>query len=111
MYSDDFDGKLPDRDAWMDLTKPYNRGAPGDEHCSSFRDPNLYGYSLNAGVNKDDEPSPATRPLIYESVNLARNASDLFTSLPVGGRHDGRNVVGYLDGHVKALIVKGAAKP
>jgi prepilin-type processing-associated H-X9-DG protein len=100
MYAGDFDGKLPARDAWMDLSEPFLK-SPEVEHCSLVADPNLYGYSRNAALLRDDEPQAETKPLIYDSVNLARNASDLVNSLPAEGRHQGYNNIAYLDGHAK----------
>lgn len=65
--------------------------------------PGLSGYALNAGVINTKSPDPTRIPFIYDSINLARNASDLATSLPLPGRHKGRNNVAYLDAHAKSV--------
>jgi hypothetical protein len=107
MYVSDADGKMPLRDTWMDSLGPYAKN-PEIFHCSEVKDPDLYGYALNARVRNDGVPNPAAMPLVYDSVNFARNASDLFNSLPQAGRHEGMNVIGYLDGHAKAVIAPKA---
>jgi prepilin-type processing-associated H-X9-DG protein len=104
MYTDDFDGKLPSRDHWMDLLHPYEKRYEDMEHCPLVKGSGLYGYSLNARIVKiDDLPRPESVPLVYDSVNRAKNASDLVNSLPLPGRHHGKNNIAYADGHAKGV--------
>jgi len=111
MCSDDCDGSLPNRDAWMDLIEPYTK-RPQIEHCSVVKSPGLYGYALNASIDRLSKVSnPVTTPLVYDSVNLARNASDLVTSLPNPGRHKGANNIAYADGHAKSARAGKPEKP
>jgi len=104
MYSTDNDGKPPPRDFWMDAIWDYTKNKQ-ILHCDLVKGQGLYGYALNARVKTlgSNLPSPETTPLVYDSVNLARNASDLVNSLPKPGRHDGVNHVVYADGHVRTL--------
>ncbi|MFI5385823.1 MAG: hypothetical protein ACHQ50_06850, partial [Fimbriimonadales bacterium] len=60
--------------------------------------------ALNAGVKTTRVDPAATTPLIYDSVNLARNASDLVGSLPNPGRHHGHNNLCFADGHVAVRV-------
>ncbi len=107
MYDADYDDKLPPRDYWMDLIKEYQKGETID-HCDSVVGVGLYGYALNAGVKSlADNPKLSTTPLVYDSVNLARNASDLATSLPLPGRHRGGNFICYADIHAKYVKTIG----
>jgi hypothetical protein len=68
---------------------------------------------------------PEQVPLLYDSTNLARSASDALTSLPKPGRHqmrEGRqgpirqgNNVGYLDGSARfradGTLIDSGGKP
>lgn len=105
LYASDYNQLLPDRDLWMDAIVPYTKNEP-------FRCPNLmkdgrtdeYGYCLNASVKTfRNLPSPDVTPLVFESVNLARNASGGIDSLPKPGRHEGSNSIAFADGHAKKL--------
>ncbi|MBC8064002.1 MAG: hypothetical protein H7Y17_04175 [Chlorobia bacterium] len=107
IYAADYDERLPDRDAWMDLATPYTKNQ------EIFVDPEIrvkgqHGYAFDSRLSRkktDQFQSPATQSMIYDSINLARNASDPFASLPNPGRHKGRNSIGYLDGHVKRVAL------
>lgn len=111
LYAEDWDGRLPQRDTWMDAIRDYHKsGAP--ERCNevefAFPDrKDVYGYAFNSrlsgGKTSDFEPeTQQTKPMLYDSSNLARNASDPFSSLPDPPRHGGEmNMVCFFDGHVK----------
>ena len=115
MYAEDHEG-LMERDKWMDALVPYLEHHEV-LHCpvvkeESKEDPRLYGYAFNSDLSLVDPKgvaNPAKVPFLYDSLNLARNTSDPFLSLPNPGRHPGgehgRNVVAYLDGHVRAVPV------
>jgi prepilin-type processing-associated H-X9-DG protein len=108
MYTADYDDRFPLRDNWMDSTKEYRKG---DDmlRCPTFAfdekaPKNLYGYAMNQAISgAKPPPNIANVPLIFDSVNLARNASGTLDSLPNPGRHGGQNVIGYADGHAKAV--------
>ena|SRR5579862_1415422 len=103
MYSDDSEGKPPLRDSWMTDSEPYTKNF-GIEHCSKVQEPGLYGYAFNASVKTlKDDAAPARTRLVYDSVNYAKNASDLGDSIPQPGRHKGRNNVSFVDGHAKSI--------
>ena len=116
-YSEDFDQRLMNRDYWMDAIPEYHKNR-SIEHCPAIsaethQNPSLYGYAFNSrlSLQRADEKSDQEKtPLIYDSVNLARNASDPFISLPNPPRvhREGgvaANFVSYLDGHVKPMTV------
>lgn len=117
MYAGDYDDRLPLRDTWMDAFRPYHKNI-GIEHCpgllSSIADLNKppYGYAFDSRlslqfIGKIKEPRGQT--FLYDSINLARNTSDPFVSLPdpprehpATGRSTRRyNSIAYLDGHVE----------
>lgn len=101
LYSADNDDRLPARDSWMDASDRYLKNL-GLRH-----DPELprgaYGYAFNAMLTNRSPGAPAQIPMIYDSVNPIRNASDVVKSLPSPGRHKGWNVIAYGDGHVKRV--------
>ena len=101
-YADDHDERLTARDAWMDGVAPYVKQE------GVFHDPELpkgsYGYAFNAALSSAKPPKdPEKVPMVYDSVNPIRNASDRVTSLPKPGRHGGKNTMGYADGHMKRV--------
>lgn len=108
MYSADYDDRFPLRDNWMDSTKEYRKG---DDmlRCPSFSwdessPKNQYGYAMNQVMSGAKATSPsADMPLLFDSINLARNASGTLDSLPDPARHNGKNTIGYADGHVKRM--------
>ncbi len=116
MYATDYDDRMPYRDRWMDDIYPYHKNM-GIEHCPGLQDgrspnPNLYGYAFDSRLSLFDSKKiadPARHPLVYDSINLARNASDPFLSLPKPPRMHGDrpgNPLAYLDGHARVLNVK-----
>ncbi|RYG26907.1 hypothetical protein EON82_01445 [bacterium] len=109
LYAGDHNERFAQRDYWMDQIAPYVK----DQNI--LHDPEVpkgsYGYAFNAALDKARSPAdPDKVPLVYDSVNPIRNASDPFTSLPSGGRHPkekpNRNNVAYADGHAKRLSIK-----
>lgn len=108
MYADDADGRYPNRDVWMDSILPYVKN-PQVYHVPEYAksSPWFYGYAFNAALSLQKAPIVEAvaekTPLVYDSSNPIRNASDRVTSLPVPGRHGGRNHMAYADGHVKTL--------
>jgi hypothetical protein len=116
IYLSDYDDRFMHRDHWMDWIVPYHKNK-SLEHCPAVVEESkdnkaLYGYAFNSKlslVKMDDIEKPAEEPLIYDSINLARNASDPFVSLPSPPRVHGRgrpgaNNVAYSDGHGRALV-------
>ena len=109
LYTEDGDGRFPARKVWMDSTARYLKGYRPSN--AIFRCPvvpeGAFGYAFNAALSRaKSPPHPETVPLTYDSVTLIRNASDRLASLPSPGRHQGRNTVGYADGHGKSVAVQ-----
>jgi prepilin-type processing-associated H-X9-DG protein len=107
MYQSDYGDRLFDRDRWMDLSAPYQKNDTLN-HCPNLpKDhPEQYGYAFNSWlalrVNSDLKASEKI-PMIYDSINLARSASDPFTSLPEWTVHDedDRRNVAFADCHAR----------
>ena len=102
LYAGDHDGRFTPHEAWMDGVAPYVKAE------SVFHDIDVprgaYGYAFDRALSQAKAPKrPESAPMLYDSTDLRRNASDLVASLPEPGRHRGRNVVAYADGHAKAL--------
>lgn len=118
IYSVDYSEWLPPADNWMDRIAAYNT-QERHLHCPtvSKAGEDRFGYAMNsavAGKQQADFDAPEKAPLLYDSTNLLRSASDALTSLPKPGRHqmrEGRegpmrqgNNVGYLDGSARFLV-------
>ena len=111
IYAGDADERYPLRDAWMDALVPYTKNE-SIYHCPVVPK-GTYGYALDSRRSgAKPPPDPARAPLIFESANPIRNASDPLLSLPNPGRHPGRaeggdmgrNSVAYADGHAKVVL-------
>jgi hypothetical protein len=114
IYSEDQDGRLPNRDAWMDAAATRSKW-DSLFHCpalwkESDKSPHLHGYAFDgrlSGARVGEVATPEDTPVLYDSVNLAKNASDLRSSLPEPPRHGTgdkpKNVLAFLDGHARAM--------
>ncbi len=109
MYRADADERYPNRDHWMDALFPYVKNE--DLYHEPVRQtkapqPSTYGYAFNSNLSNAKAPKSAeTTPMVYDSVNPIRNASDPAVSLPSPGRHNGRDIIAYADCHAKAVKV------
>lgn len=68
--------------------------------------PDGIGYAYNAlysAAKQSRIKNQETTMLVYESTSIAPNSADPGTSLPTPGRHDGKNNIGYVDGHAKSV--------
>jgi prepilin-type processing-associated H-X9-DG protein len=108
IYQEDNDELFPLRDSWMDTTFEYRKR---DEvlHCPLLqvesKNKDIYGYCFNAELSAAKTPAnPREKEMLFESVNLARNASGSLASLPSPGRHKGKNNVVFADCHAKARV-------
>lgn len=105
IYTSDYDDRLPNRDRWMDAISHITKNP------RVFIDPEIkteeqYGYAFDSHLsnrNVNSFKKPEQHSMLYDSINLARNASDPFNSLPNPGRHKGKNSIAYLDGHAKRI--------
>ena len=112
IYASDENDRFPPRDAWMDASYPYMK-TETHWHCPSLPK-GVYGYAFSGALSCASQvklPNPAGTPLLYDSVNPIRNASDRCASLPLPGRHGrkedgGRNTAGYADGHAKGIAAR-----
>lgn len=116
MYAQDYDQKLPPSTQWMALESPYIKN-DSVYHCPSLHadGPTAYGYAMYSplsGTLTTDVANPQQVPLLFDSSNLAYNATDTGTSFANPPRHRGSNNVAYLDGHaVRTLNLNGGRAP
>jgi len=106
-YANDHDEKMPDRDVWMDRVSPYLNSEESlhAPEIVALGNPGLYGFAFNSSLSgRAVSGDAAGTPLVYDSVNLARNASDPYLSLPYPGRRDGKDGVAFADGHVGSVV-------
>jgi len=104
-YVQDNDQRFPDADKWVDEVYPYIKS------MQVFQDPqdkpdSKWSYAYNralSGKKMTDIASPADTVLIFDSNLETKNASDKGESIPKPGRHQGKTVIGFTDGHVSQV--------
>jgi len=114
-YATGYDDALPIADHWMNSLSLVESRVGDSTHDWErvFHDPTLfasgkYGYAFRreaSALRLDKVDKPETYGLIFDSVFTQRNAVGGLSSLPQPGRHNGRNSVGHLDGHVKSIAM------
>jgi prepilin-type processing-associated H-X9-DG protein len=112
LYAEDHNEVYPASNAWMDSLTPYIGKSQKVSTISTttvFHCPSVaaegYGYAYNSLMSQKalaDISKPNEIIMLYDSSDLARNASDPVTSLPSPPRHIGNNI-GFVDGHVRSL--------
>jgi hypothetical protein len=113
LYQDDNVGYLPTAGNWMDLIEPQMSRKKRLRDPAYEDDDRKFGYAYNsriAGQKGRKLENPGKTELVYDSMNLSRNASDEGTSIPRKGRHKdegirGNNVL-FAGGAVKFLTGK-----
>ena len=107
MYAADWEGRYAPSAEWMDTIMPYSKNEAILTCPNVAKEKQRYGYSYNskaAGTAPADSELPSI-PLVYDSTSLAKNTSDPVTSLPAPGRHDGKDAIGFADGHAKYQVI------
>ena len=103
-YASDHDDRLPLAQNWTDQIRMY----PDSNRvftCPILR-AGAFGYAMSnamSHVKQSEIDVPGEAWLLFESDILGKNAASGPESLPNPGRHHGRNVVGFADGHVKGV--------
>ena len=103
MYAQDHGNKFPKADTWVDDILPYLRSSQLF-HCPGSPASERWSYAFNrnlSGINEIDIRNPANTPLIFESSQNVKNASDTGESLPAKARHDGTYGYAFADGHAR----------
>lgn len=115
IYSVDYDERFAGRDTWRDSIRLYTESKDSLVCPVIFmeKNPQLYGFAFYGKLsNAKPPPEPQTVALIFESINLSRNASGDLASLPNPGRHPshtggkGSYNIAYADGHAKNRAVE-----
>lgn len=110
MYASDWDERFPPRDRWFDRVNDTAIKNEAVARCVGLleEDPEGFGHALNApmaGADADALSSPATSLLVFDSIDLSRNAVSTVEQIPNPGRNNGRNTIGYVDGHAKMVAI------
>jgi hypothetical protein len=104
MYAQDYDEHFPLADDWRDVVYPY----VNNEyifHCPAVEDRKVSTYAFNrslATVNRERILKQEVTPMVFDATaDLGETGgAELLPSPP---RHQGEtNVIGFVDGHVKA---------
>ncbi len=110
MYVQDYDERFPPASQWMDTINPYLKSdesyrcpqvAPGETNPNG-----PFGYAMNSYLNRKnlaDIKQPEAAFLMWDSNNLAKNASDPMNSIAYPLRHNIFDNISYVDGHVRGL--------
>ncbi len=114
MYAQDWGG-LPPAVNWTSNQDLIGRVPHNSElHCPAVSNghDNKFGYAYNTAVagkslgsaaSLAKMPNASATPLLFDSNDLAPGAHSAFTGLPNPGRHNGKDNVLYLDGHVAGV--------
>ena len=109
LYAEDYDQTLPDGKSWVDQTASYLQR----EQSLIYKCPELpdvkYSYAYHKAISSKPLSkiiSPETTPMLYDSITLSKNATDLLTSLPKKGRHSSCNFIVFTDWHLSPLRTK-----
>lgn len=117
-YVADFDGFGPPPVSWADSLAPYtsprtvdykknyslNFWSPHDDRQVDG-DGNEFGYAYFrplGGVQVSSIAHPADVPIVFDSSDLRWNANGDLSLLPDPPRWNGKNLIAFLDGHVRA---------
>ncbi len=106
MYAADHNDRLPHRDLWMDAVAPYVKNKETLLVDPEVKGHGQHGDAFDSRLSErviEEVKDPEHQPLVFDSINLGKNASDPSTSLPNPGRHEGKNSIVYLDGHAKRI--------
>ena len=114
MYTQDYDNNFPPARTWVDATNPYVKN-DSVRRCPSISTnaPDSYGYAYNSRLSRIGlvkVPAPQQTPMLYDSTNLSKNATDAVASLPNPPRHGRGNNIGYADGHANTTGTFGGAR-
>jgi prepilin-type processing-associated H-X9-DG protein len=120
-YAADNDDTLPFRDGWLDAALANMRSFDGEPRTNPHvaRCPGIdkevvgVGFSFNSLLDRAKVGSimdTGQTVIIFESINLGRNASDPLISFPAEPRHSRGGPAAFVDGHVK-MIRRGQKPP
>lgn len=106
MYTEAFDGMLPDPDRWLDLVRPY-LPETARLNCPAEAEPGV-GYAMNRnlkGWQRGEVANPALVPMLYESTLRTANPAGIRDGWPVPSRHPGGNLLAFVDGSIRSMTV------
>jgi len=108
MYAQEYDDLLPHRD-WMDASHDYCKNWQSYTCTEVYlQDHNNFGHAFDSDLSGKAMESlgiPAKRALVYDSNLLHKNAAaPIRSGIMKPGRHNRKNNIGFLDGHVKSLF-------
>jgi hypothetical protein len=112
-YLADWDGFGPSAESWADRLRSYDLEAPyfwsphDERKLTSLDEFNEgYGYAYFQPLEEVKEwavQNPEEVPLVFDSSDMRWNANGDLSLLPDPPRWDGKNLIAFLDGHVKAV--------
>lgn len=106
MYAFDYDDHMPLAHNWYTALRDYRKAERMWCPVIQIEHKGALGYAYDSrlhGISEKAIVNIATQPMIFESTSLAVDTSDPFTSVPIPGRHNTRNCIGYADGHARMM--------
>jgi prepilin-type processing-associated H-X9-DG protein len=104
LYAKDW-GKLPPAEGWVDALEPYLKNK-ALLHCPAAAAQPAVSYAFNRALAEMplvQLEKPARTILFYETASADPSPSGTGEDLPKPGRHGGRCVIGFADGHVEVV--------
>jgi hypothetical protein len=105
MYVQDYDDYFPQRQTWNEAIYPYTKNL-NVLLCPLEINRTLPSYALNASLNLykyKDIATPAQTPMIFDAIP-GKNRAGWTEILPSPPRHFGADIIGFVDGHAKAVL-------
>ncbi len=103
MYSQDYDEKMPHKNQYQELIFPYLKNNQAYRCSSVTGSSENQGYALESrliGKNPYEIKDFEKRPMLWDSLNLEKNATD--SGISFVGRHRGYGNIAFVDGHARA---------
>ena len=106
MYTEAYDGMLPDPDRWLGLVRPY-LPTTARLNCPADPEPGV-SYAMNRnlrGKRRGEIANPALVPMLYESTLHTANPEGIRDGWPVPSRHPSGNLLAFVDGSIRSMSV------
>lgn len=107
MYASDWDERSPPAEGWFDRLNGVLGGYSYVARCAGLSEEQEgFGHALARGMpgtRLDTLEQLASTPLVFDSIDLSRNAVSFPSQMPDPGRNDGKNAIAYADGSARFL--------
>ncbi len=113
MYTADNNEFLPPGNQWMDKSTQYVKNQDAFKSPAVVKlDASAYGFAFRkeiSGIDSFRIIAPNETAMVFDSTITSRNATSGIETLPSPPRYGSVNMIGFADGHAKAML-EGASK-